>query len=111
MSGRTRPLASTRACQKCEQILRSHQNGKIPPRVQIRVQGGADYRKFGGYTAVVNEILRQDGAWWIGIKTDSPRKNLADETCWTDEDLEVLEGDLDWYGYVKEGLSLVPCQG
>ncbi|NIV33102.1 MAG: hypothetical protein GWN58_27735 [Anaerolineae bacterium] len=82
-------------------------------------------KKCGDVEGNVEYIMRHNGHWWVGINSGTRQripgrytynaKNeqvpctkrvylAADECAWSDDEVEVLEGDLDWYGRIREGL-------
>lgn len=128
--GRTRRPTSQTICRKCKEICLAHLNQKAP-RVRILPPREGILRKCGNVTGPVEYIMRQGNHWWLGVdsgtRTPIPghykqndegklvprqeRRYLATDECmWTDDEVEVVEGDLDWYGQFCECLRKLPTQ-
>lgn len=122
--GRSVRPTSTTICEKCKVACLSHRNARVP-RVRILPPGEGILRKCGMVEGDVEYIMRIRDHWMLGINTHRQKKvtghyrigsdgkqeqlyervyPASDECAWTDEEVEVVEGDLDWYGTICEGL-------
>jgi len=110
LAGRSIPVASRQVCEKCHHIFRTHRLATTAPRVQIKRQTDPELRKLSGKTGVITCVARCGDELDIGLITDSSRENIADEISWKESDLDVLDGDLDWYTSVRQRLDQIPCR-
>ena len=111
ISGRTIKLSGLAPiCEKCAVIFRNHSLATVAPKVRILPQTNGAFRELSNKTATITCMTRDGDHWIVGVLTDSARANLADECGWEESELEVISGDLDWYGWVRARLDQIPAK-